>query len=263
MTVWAVPPVLLGLCVFVILLGRFSLSGGKSGPPLRPGWMCGVVGLRGHGKSLFVARLIAQRLHAGVNVVANFPIGGGVNRMVSWEDAILAPAGSMVVLDEAHQWAQARAGQSLDLFAQWYVSHARKLGHEVWWIAQDETQVASGVRVQTNEYVECRRVTSKRHRASSYAPREFRKSKAKPLWAWWYSPVGAAIKIYDTYELVRPVEREAMSKAEQVARINALIDVIYERRGLLLKPEAVADEATPVVKTGGLLGPRPSALGMR
>jgi len=233
-TLWMLPVVLCVACVCVVLVGWAALSHGKHGPPLRPGWMCGVVGLRGHGKSLFVARLIAQRLAGGVNVVANFPIAGGANRMVSWEDAILAPERSMVVLDEAHQWARARAGQSLDAMADWYVSHARKLEHEVWWIAQDETQVASGVRVQTNEYVECKRVWKGRHKASSYSPREFRKAKVKPLWSWFYQPKGAALQVYDTMELVRPVVREPMSKAETAARINELIDQIYARRGLVL-----------------------------
>lgn len=242
MNLWLFPVAGVGVCLFLMLLGRWSLNGGKTGPPLRPGWMCGVVGLRGHGKSLFVARLVAQRLEAGVTVVANFPVTGPTAiRMVSWEDAILAPEGSMVVLDEAHQWAEARAGQTLDLMANWYISHSRKLRHEVWWIAQDETQVSGKVRNQTNEYVECKRITAKRHRACAYAPREFRKSKAKALWAWWYTPAGAAIRVYDTYELVRPVEKESMSRTEQVARINALIDTIYERRGL-----KIAREADPV-----------------
>jgi len=232
---WVVPVFLLVACLVVLGVAKVWFSGGKTGPPLRPGFMCGVVGLRGHGKSLFVARLIAQRLQGGVNVVANFPVAGGVVRMKSWEDCILAPEGSMVVLDEAHQWARAQAGKSLDPFADWYISHARKLEHEVWWIAQDESQIASSVRVQTNEMVECKRMTSKRHRAASYAPRDFRKAKARNLWAWWYRPVGPATKVYDTMELVRPVEREAMTKAESVARINELIDEIYRRRGLKLE----------------------------
>lgn len=239
---WMVPVVLAVICLAVLAAGKLLFSGGKGGPPLRPGWMCGVVGLRGHGKSLFVARLIAKRLHSGVNVVANFPVAGGTVRMKSWTDCILAPEGSMVVLDEAHQWARARAGQSLDPVADWYVSHARKLGHEVWWIAQDETQVASGVRLQTNEYVECKRMSKTRHRAASYSPREFRKAKAKPLWAWWYQPKGPATKVYDTFELVRPVEKETMSRAEVVAHLNSLIDVIYERRGLILdRPDIETD----------------------
>lgn len=239
---WLVPVFLAVLCLVILGLGRLLLSGGKSGPPLRPGWMCGVVGLRGHGKSLFVARLIAQRLSAGVNVVANFPIAGGTVRMTSWDHCILAPERSMVVLDEAHQWARARAGVSLDPLADWYVSHSRKLGHEVWWIAQDETQVASGVRVQTNEYVECKKLTRTWHRACSYSPREFRKSKAKPLWAWRYTPKGPAIEVYDTFELVRPVEREVMTRAESVAHLNGMIDEIYRRRGLILDPVVVSPQ---------------------
>jgi len=240
---WAIPVVLAALCLLVLLAGKFLYSGGKHGPPLRPGFMCGVVGLRGHGKSLFVARLIAKRLAAGTTVVANFPVAGGVVRMKSWEDCILAPERSMVVLDEAHQWARAQAGKSLDPLADWYISHARKLEHEVWWIAQDESQIASSVRVQTNEMVECKRMTSKRHRAASYSPRDFRKAKAKHLWAWWYTPKGPATKVYDTMELVRPVEREVMTRAESVARINELIDEIYRRRGLLIDPPALDEVA--------------------
>jgi len=245
MGLWWYPIAIFGVCGLLVLLGGvLSGSRSKDGPPLRPGFTCGVVGLRGHGKSLFVARLIAQRLHAGVNVVANFAVPGCV-RMVTWVDVILAPPRSFVVLDEAQTWAPSTAGQSLDPMAQWYFSHSRKLEHEVFWITQDETAVSSKVRVQTNEMIEVRRMSRKWHRAASYSPRQFRKARAKALWAWWYTPSGAAIRVYDTMELVRPVAKEANAGPSWVEVVNACIDEIYRRRGLVLdhvseSPGAVA-----------------------
>lgn len=248
---WWLPGSLALVALFIHALGQWAYSGGKNGPPLRRGWVCGVVGLRGGGKSLFVNRLIAQRMHAGATIVANFPVQvlpgskSEFHRMVTWWDVCLAPAGSMVVLDEAHQWAEAVAGRSLDPTAQWYVSHARKLGHEVWWIAQDETQVSSKVRAQTNEMVECREWMPGHHIAKAYSPRTFRKAKAKALWSWRYKPKGAATRIYDTMELVRPVEQEKLDRSAWVRQMNAVIDEIYRRRGLLDVPELDPLELRP------------------
>jgi hypothetical protein len=221
--------------VFAVLLLGGKATGGKAAPRLRVGWTCGVVGLRGHGKSLFVMRLVAARIKAGQLVTANFSldpvsIGGRtdqVRRALDWSDFMLAPEGSTVVIDEAHQWMPAIAGKTLDPRANWYVSHSRKLGHEVWWVAQHEDQVAGAVRKQTNEYVECKRYPFGRHRACAYAPHQFRKAKVRPLWAWWFQPKGAASSVYDTYELVRPD-----SKNDPDGSINAVIDAIYLRRGL-------------------------------
>jgi hypothetical protein len=116
--------------------------------------------------------------------------------------------------------------------ADWYVSHSRKLGHELWWIAQHETQVASFVRNQTNEYVSCEEWIGGLHRAKSWDPQEFRKAKAKPLWSWWYSPRGAATRVYDTYELVEPVinERDSAEVKAQKSSLREMIAVINERK---------------------------------
>lgn len=228
-TLWTFAVVALVVLGLLFLVG--SLADRKQGVKFRPGWMCGVVGLRGGGKSLFVARLIATRLSSGQNVVANFGVPGSV-RMESWEDCIMAPPGSTVVLDEAHQWAKSEAGKSPEPMANWYISHGRKLGHEVWWIAQDETQVAGFVRKQTNEMVEASSWPFGLHRAKSYDPREFRKAKAKVLWSWWYSPRGAAIRVYDTMEFVRPVinDRDSAEVKAQKLRLCEMIDELIERR---------------------------------
>ena len=73
------------------------------------------------------------------------------------------------------------------------------------------------------------------HRAKSFAPHEFRKSKVKPLWAWWYSPRGAATRVYDTMELVRPVinDRDSPEVKEQKLKLGGLIDrIMVERHGV-------------------------------
>lgn len=217
--------------VFLLwLVSRLWFGRTSNTVKLRTGWLCLVVGLRGHGKSLFVARLVAERLSAGVPVFANFTVvGGSADRMSDWRDVILAPRGSMVVIDEASQWVGARAGSSLRPAAMWYVSQCRKLDHEVWIIAQHESQVAGGVRDQVNEIVECKLVAAGRHRAASWAPHEFRKRQAKPLWSWWYSPKGPAIKVYDTLDLIPPERSRRNSVEIDIDMIEECILMIRAR----------------------------------
>lgn len=223
---WTVTYCVLGFLVVLFVTG--NLIERSRGVRFRPGWLCMVVGLRGGGKSLFVARLVARRLAQGVNVVGNVSYEG-CKRMTSWEDVILAPAGSLVVLDEAHQWAKAQAGKSPDPMADWYISHCGKLMHEVFVLSQHESQVASFVRNQLSECIEVEEWLAGIHRARSYAPHMFRKAKAKPLWTWWYSPRGAATKVYDTFELVEPVISERDSD-HVVAQKSALRGLILEIR---------------------------------
>lgn len=241
---------LVGLAAVLMVLG--SVIERTRGVRFRPGWACGVVGLRGGGKSLFVARLISRRLGSGVNIVANFTVPGCV-KMNDWRDLALAPEGSMVILDEAHQWARAQAGKSPDPWAEWYVSHVRKLRHEFWWIAQHENQVGSFLRNQTNEMVLCEQFIGGVHRAKSFAPHEFRKVKSRPLWTWWYSPRGAAIKVYDTLELVEPSigERDSVDHRSQKEEIREVIAALRARKGEAstlapAEPEKVQEPAAPL-----------------
>lgn len=222
---WAACALLLTLALVAYLVGKRIDR--TQGVQLRLGWVFLVVGMRGSGKSLFVARLIADRLRAGVNVVANFTVEGCAF-MQSWDDVILAPPGTMVVLDEAHQWARA-TGRTPDPLADWYVSHARKLGHEVWVIAQHESQIAGFVKNQTNQIVSCHKLVEGRHRAQAWDPATFRKNQARPLWSWWYSPEGAAVKVFNTKELVRPSKVVRRTKAEADLHIERLIDLIEAR----------------------------------
>lgn len=196
--------VVFGLVVLMWLIGTLLLGSVSPASRVREGWLTLVVGLRGGGKSLFVARLIAVRIDKGVRVVTNFSCEGAV-KMRSWRDVILAPRRTMVVLDEAHVWAGARSGVTLRPAAGWYISMCRHLGHEVWLISQHESQIASAVRDQVNEMVLCSRLGFGWHTARSFAPHEFRKKDARPLWRWRYRPTGRAVEIYDTHDLIPPV----------------------------------------------------------
>lgn len=221
---WIVPLAAFGALGACVLLVKISTLGVC--PPLRRGWVTGVVGLRGGGKSLFVARIIAARIKNGQHVAANFPLEGErTHLLVDWLDCARQPPGSTVVIDEAHQWAQAKAGRSMDPEALWYISHARKLEHEVWWISQHESAIPGALRAQTNEMVMAERMAPGWHRASSFAPHEFRKSGVKALWRWWYRPAGAAIRVYDTRSLVRPTTDDPLG------RISATIEHIEAARG--------------------------------
>lgn len=227
--VWIACIAVFAVALTIWLVGRLWFGRESNTVKLRPGWLCLVVGLRGHGKSLFVARLIAERLRAGVPVYANFTVNGGVERMVDWRDVILAPRGSMVVIDEGSQWVGARAGSSLRPAASWYVAQCRKLDHEVWIVAQHENQIAGIVRDQINEVVECKKVANGKHRAASWAPHDFRKKAAKPLWSWWYSPKGPAIKVYNTKDLIPPERSRKQGHDDDYDMIEACIVLIQER----------------------------------
>jgi hypothetical protein len=56
----------------------------------------------------------------------------------------------------------------------------------------------------------------------------------KPLWAWWYSPKGAAIRVYDTFELVEPVinPRDSVEVVAQKQQLREMIREINYRRGV-------------------------------
>lgn len=216
---------LFGAGLVLWLGGRWLV--GRSTVKLRPGWLHLVVGLRGHGKTLFVSRLMYERIKAGVPVYANFTVEGA-HKIESWRDAILAPRGAMVVLDEASGWAGARAGVTLRVIATWYISRIRHLGHECWVICQHENQLAGAVRDQVNEVVECQRKGG-RHRARSFAPHEFRKKDAKPLWTWWYSPRGKVCAIYDTEDLEPPEASGKNTHDDDMREIRECIEIVKAR----------------------------------
>lgn len=224
--------VLWGLCW--LLLGRKQIG-------VRVGYLSLVVGLRRHGKTLFVCKRAAAQVAAGIPVYANFAIEGG-QLIESWRDVILAPRGSLVLLDEVHQWCPARAGSSLRPAAGWYIAQCGKLDHEVYIIAQHENQVAGIVRDQVNEVIECKRHPLRGHRARSWAPHEFRKKKARHLWQWYYSHKGGAARVYDTKALIPPESSRGMRADDDIAMIEECIAIIKQRDGYAVADVQHVDE---------------------
>lgn len=222
---WTLGIGMLIACVVLWLAARLLV--GRRSVKIRPGFLCMVVGLRRHGKTLFVCRLAHERIKAGIPVYANFTMDGA-HKIESWADVCLAPRNACVILDEVSGWAGSRAGQSLRPLVRFYISQCGKLDHEVYIICQHETQVAGEVRDQVNEIIECKRFARGRHRASSYSPHEFRKKNARPLWSWWYTPKDGAAKIYNTKDLVAPARRQT-SFDEDYDTIDELIRTINAR----------------------------------
>lgn len=218
-----------------LVASRIGRKNGKL--PARDGYLSLVVGLRRHGKTLFVCRLIHDRLSAGLPVYANFTVSGGAHKMESWRDVILAPRGSVVVLDECSQWCGSRAGSTMRPAARWYIAQFGKLEHEVYLIAQHESQVAGEVVAQVNEIIECKRMPKQRHRATSYAPQDFRKKDARPQWAWWYDRKGGAVTVYNTLDLVPPERTRKQSHDDDIEMIEECIEIILARRN---EPDAAA-----------------------
>lgn len=231
MILWYIVAGMGALALVVSLLGRWFFSRSSRSQRLRPGFMCMVVGLRGGGKSLFVCRMISVRVAAGVPVYANFHVDGAVF-ISCWRDAIMAPRGSFVILDEAHEWAGARAGQTLRPAAKWYNSQCRKLDHEVFVITQHESLVAGVVVALVNEFILCRELAFGQHRASAFAPHEFRKRDAKPLWSWNYNRKEPAASTYKTKDLIPPEKSRKQNHDDDVDMIVECIDLINTRDAL-------------------------------
>ena len=226
--VWAICIGVFAVFGVLWLASRWVVGRPSRTVKLRPGYFCLVVGNRGFGKSLFIARLVRERAAAGVPVYANFHIEGA-HYIETWEDVIMAPRGAWVILDEVPGWAGARAGQTLRPAAAWYVAQCRKLDHEVTAVAQHERQVAGVVVDLVNEIIECKKLGGGNHRAASYAPHDFRKKGAKPLWSWSYTVRAPAARTYGTLDLIPPEPTRGNRYDDDVDMIVRCIARIRER----------------------------------
>jgi hypothetical protein len=231
MIIWQMFGALVGFIALVQVVVWFAFGRVGSMVKLRPGWLCLVVGGRGQGKNLFCSRLIHARLEAGIPVYATFEIDHPLAFKVrTWRDVLLAPRGSMVLIDEGSGWCGARAGATLRPLAMFVISRIRHLFLEVWIIAQHENQIAGGVRDQINEIIECKELVKGRHRATSWAPHEFRKKAANKLWSWHYTVKGSPTWLYDTHDLEPPERSRSLKHDDDYDVIDECIEILRARR---------------------------------
>jgi hypothetical protein len=224
---WLLPAILL---VFAGLM-RMALAIFMGGVPgVREGWITGVVGRMGQGKSLYIMTLAKKHLRYGGTVISNFAIdtsvtGGDWIEFRGWvallealvvrlEAAPLDKDGrpwvqpALVLLDEAHLYAPAN-GMVLPDVARWILSHLRKLRAEMMWCSQHESRVASALREQTAEIVSVRRQLLARNRftAAVWEPEKFRKKGEDCLFKVSYSLNKSTISMYKSWQLIRPDEQ--------------------------------------------------------
>lgn len=220
---WSVPAFMLGIMGVGWLLMRLFTAGP---PSVREGWITGVVGRMGQGKSLYVMTLAKRHLETGGTVISNFriadPLKGDWIEFRGWvpllevlvtrlENAPRDEGGrprvqpALVLLDEAHLYAPANR-EVLPEVARWVLSHLRKLRSEMMWCTQHEARVASALREQTSEIVSVRRgqIRPRHFSASHWEPEKFRKPAADCLFKVQYSLKPSVLRLYRSWELIRP-----------------------------------------------------------
>lgn len=252
---WALPALLIvfaGIMRLVLVL----FTGGM--PAVREGWISGVIGRMGQGKSLYVMTLARRHLRYGGTVISNFRIdttvtGGNWVEFRGWvplleslverlegapRDARGRPdvQPALVLLDEAHLYAPAN-GMVLPDVARWILSHLRKLRAEMMWCTQHESRVASALREQTSELVSVRRQLFMRNHftAAVWEPEKFRKRNEECIFKVTYSLRPEVIEMFNSWDLIAP---DAHGDAEGV--VTALVDRI---RALSIDTTELQDEA--------------------
>lgn len=190
MGLFAITGLLAVAAAVVAWLMRSSSTGYRR---LREGRVTGIIGRKGHGKTLFAVhemlrhvgseqycrkcsgRLGRKVTHKGV-IVSNvkLDLGPAAERLfvhiTSLEHLMqLLPSDpadettggiphcSLVIIDEAHLWFPAIAGRSIDKPVASFLAQCRKYAVEVIWIAQREDRASVGLRAQTDEVGICQR----------------------------------------------------------------------------------------------------------
>lgn len=220
---------LASLVTALLALGmRFTSTGARL---FREGRVTGIVGRKGHGKTLFsvheMLRHVGRRIpckdpscpdkyHRGViasNGALNLPpdLASLFIAVDGWDDLLTLPHGTLVVIDEAHLWAPAIAGRELPAHVRWYLSQCRKLHHEVVWVSQHEDRVALNLRRQTDEIGICARGMFRKMKVDFFDVEDVRKRGVRPQWTFRYRVSKKLASAYDTYALLQPeVESETV-----------------------------------------------------
>lgn len=218
-------PAFLGVVLLVLMvLMRRSSTGDR---PFRPGFVTGIVGRKGHGKTLFVTHELLRHVgrkhkcwkctietgrtvhHVG-RIAANFrlkvepQLRQYVSHVSRWEDLEDLQHGTLCAIDEAHMdgWMPAKAGKQLDPYVRWVLAQCRKLEVELLWSCQHEDRIALEGRRQTDEIGICRKGLARRMSVRFFEPEDARKKDVKPSWTYRYKVTKRVAQTYNTYELI-------------------------------------------------------------
>lgn len=232
-----------GMVVLASVLGLLMRSSSKGFRRVRAGRVTGVVGRKGHGKTLFAThemlrtigtrqfcakcsdeqgRKVFHRATIASNGTLKVPAGKEAYyvHLDSFDDIatvgadgkpeVHLPHMTFVVIDEAHLrgWFPAQAGTMLPAIVQWYLSQCRKPVHEVMWVTQHETRCSAGLKVLTDEMGLCTKGSFKAMKVRFWEPENFRRMAGpkplKPDWTFRYRVTRRVAAAYNTYELLMP-----------------------------------------------------------
>lgn len=218
------------LALVTLVLVAFMRWESKSARYFVEGRVTGIVGRKGHGKSLFAVHETLRHLgnpvwcrecgvkHRGV-VASNTRLDLPAQLVPfylfveSWDDLLSLPHATLVVLDEVHLWAPAVQGQQLPPRVRWLLSQCRKLHLEIMWVSQHEDRVSLGLRRQTDEVGICRRGFVKASMCVRFfdidelpRARQHQRgaNRVRPLWVFRYRVTRKLAAAYDTYQLLQP-----------------------------------------------------------
>lgn len=232
--------------VLVVVLAYVGRALSRKSRPMIEGRVTGVVGRKGHGKTLFAVhemlrcvgrkqvcklcsrtqgRRVTHRVHVASNVaVAVDPAKAHLFRHVrNVEDLYDLPHMTLIVLDEVQLWWPARQGGQLPPRAIEWLTQCRKLVQEVIWISQHEDRVVLGLRRLTDLIGICKRVGFGWMAVTWYQPENLRKPKAEEF-RYRYRVTKRLAAAYDTYEW-QSVEDDAPGDAEPAPTKEGLVGV--------------------------------------
>jgi len=129
------------------------------------------------------------------------------------------PHGSLLLIDEAHLWCPARAGEVLPGRQKLLLSQLRKLMLEAVFVTQNLLNVAVGLRRQTDEVAVCRKGFAGAMLVKFWDPEEVERPGKRSLWKYRYRVTKKLASAYDTFELILPA---ADGPDEDIAPVRSL-----------------------------------------
>jgi len=238
---YIVPLVLGGGVLLLLLALRLGFKGQRF---LVMGQVTGIVGRKGHGKSLFLVhemlrtvgrlqrcekctRERGEKVSHRVRVASNnfvtlppklqeffIPLDPSLSDEDWWAQMELLPHCCLVVIDEMGIRAPASQGFRLCGRATAYLAECRKFQHEVIWCAQREDRVTVGVRAQTAVMGLCSRGYFRSMSVRFCEPEDIDRlrrrsqTKFKALSVYRYRVTKRLGAAYDTFALIRAVHDE-------------------------------------------------------
>lgn len=228
MGLWAFPLLSIAGCVVLGLFMRFWSKGPRR---LREGRVTGIIGRKGHGKSMFMVhealrtlgekQLCAKctdeqgrKVFHPRRVAANFDLRAPearhqqyVHRIRSFDDLYDLPHMTLCFIDEIGIWFPAANGAPpLPESVRHMLGQCRKYVLEIVWCTQREDRVTLGVRAQTDEIGICRKGAFRQMSVRFFEPEDVQqgrpKNNIKPLWTYRYRVNRKLGRAYNTYEFI-------------------------------------------------------------